>query len=162
MVVMGRVVAPFGVKGWIKVQPFTQHVGMLSTYREWWVGREGDFVARQVAESAIHGQLVLARLEDCGDREDAAKLKGQEIAVPRELLPAVDVGAFYWDDLIGCVVVNKSDDRLGSVSRVLETGANSVLVVQGDRERLLPFVEGVILDVNIGSARILVDWGLDY
>ena len=137
MVVMGRVVAPFGVKGWIKVQPFTQDVGNLSTYPEWWVGREGDFVARQVAESAIHGQLILARLEDCGDREDAVKLKGQEIAVPRELLPPVEVGAFYWDDLIGCVVVNKSDDRLGSVSRVLETGANSVLVVQGDRERLL-------------------------
>jgi 16S rRNA processing protein RimM len=162
MVVLGRVSAPHGIKGWVKVQPFTQEIEGLLDYPVWWLGRNGTWQQLKVAEAAVHGANVVARLEGCDDRESAAVLKGREVAVPRTELPAPGEGEFYWSDLIGAAVVNRKDESLGQVVRLLDTGANQVMVVEGERERLIPFIAGVILEVDIAASRVTVDWERDY
>jgi len=159
---MGRVSAPHGIKGWIKVQPFTHEIGGLLAYPEWWFARDGEWRQFRVAESAVHGALVLARLEGCTHREAAAALKGNEVAIPRRLLPENRQGEYYWSDLLGMEVLNRRGERLGRVAKVLETGANNVLVLEGEKERLVPFVDSVILNVDLAGGSLSVDWELDY
>ncbi|MDP3686464.1 MAG: ribosome maturation factor RimM, partial [Sulfurimicrobium sp.] len=89
-------------------------------------------------------------------------LRGCEIAVPRDALPEPAENEYYWSDLIGLCVFNTEQQDLGKVSGLLETGANDVLVVQGDRERLIPFVPQVIQEVDLSAGTIRVEWGLDW
>lgn len=162
MVVMGHVVAPFGVLGWIKVHSYAQTKEGLLEYPVWWLGSGENWRELRVAEGGAHGKSLIARLEGCADRVSAAALKGQQIAVPRSSLPKANEHEYYWVDLIGLAVVNLEDEELGTVSAVLETGANSVLQVRGTRERLIPFIGQVIREVDLKARRIRVDWGLDY
>jgi len=162
LVVMGRILAPFGVKGWVKVQPNTAEAKNLLAYRSWWVGQEGDWREIAVAGSKVQGNTVVAQFEDCDDRDAAATLRGKSVAVPRAALPAAGSGEYYWADLIGLVVVNGEAQELGRVVGMIETGANDVLVVQGERERLIPFIATVIREVNLASGVVRVDWAADY
>jgi 16S rRNA processing protein RimM len=158
MVVMGRVRAPHGLKGWIKVQPFTQEIEGLLDYPEWWVGGDGQWQQHRVAESAVHGSTVVARLDGFTDREAAAGLKGRDVAVPRAAMPESREGEFYWNDLLGMEVSHKNAAKLGLVAKILETGANAVLVVQGEKEFLVPFIQGVIVNVDLKARQLIVDW----
>jgi 16S rRNA processing protein RimM len=158
---MGRVAAPFGVKGWIKVQTFTEEVDGLLAYATWWVGKEGAWQEFKVEEGAPHGQVVLAKLAGTEDRDAVAGLKGMDIAVPREVLPEVNDG-YYWSDLVGLQVVNREGIEFGRVESLLDNGAQSVLVVKGERERLIPFVPVYVDRVELEAGRILVDWQQDY
>ena len=159
---MGRVIAPYGVKGWIKVQPFTQEQRGLLDYPAWRLGHDGAWQSWSVETAKVHADTVVAKLAGIVDREQAAALRGLQVAVSRGEFPQLQSGEFYWADLIGLVVVNAAGVTLGTVSRVLETGANDVLAVTGDRERLLPFVGPVIRQVDIDRGVIAVDWDADY
>lgn len=159
---MGRIAAPFGVKGWIKVQPLTAEIRSLLDYRTWWIGGEGGWQEHAVVAGRAQGQAVLARLEGCVDRETAASLKGRSVAVPRAALPAAGAEEYYWADLIGLRVVNAAEQDLGCVTAVMQTGANDVLVVGNGRERLIPFIASVIRNVDPSAGVIKVDWGADY
>ncbi len=167
LVVMGRVIAPYGVNGWIKIQPFTQESRGLLDYSLWQVGREGDWQPRSVESAKVHGAAVVAKLAGVTDRDQAAVLQGMRIAISRDEFPESASGEFYWADLVGLRVVNAAGVDLGTVSRVFETGANDVLVVEdkvagGEHERLLPFIETVILNVDPAGGKITVDWEADY
>jgi 16S rRNA processing protein RimM len=166
LVIMGRVVAPYGINGWIKVQPFTQQYRGLLDYPLWQVGNDGAWQAQSVESAKVHGAAVVAKLAGIADRDQAAALQGMRIAVSRDDFPAPASGEFYWSDLVGLQVVNAAGVVLGKVSRVFETGANDVLVVEdrmaGERERLLPFIETVIRKVDLAVGRITVDWEADY
>jgi 16S rRNA processing protein RimM len=162
MVVMARVVAPFAVKGWIRVQPFTQLPASLLDYPVWWLGREGGWTPRALEEGAVHGKSVVAKLAGCDERDAAAAMQGLEVAVPRSQLPQSQPGEYYWSDLLGLAVRNLQNQALGRVERLLETGANQVLVVRGDRERLIPCVAAFVVTVDLAQGEIVVDWGLDF
>ena len=159
---MGRISAPFGVKGWVKVQPNTAAPRNLLSYGTWWVGTDGGWHETAVAEARVQGRIVVARLEGCSDRDAASALRGRVVAVPRAALPGTRSDEYYWADLIGLAVVNESAQALGQITGVLQTGANDVLVVGGDRERLIPFIAEVIQDVDFGTGVIRVRWGADY
>ena len=158
MVVMGRVRAPHGLKGWIKIQPFTQELEGLLNYPEWWLGGEGQWQQHRISESAVHGSMVVARLEGFTDRDAAAGLRGRDVAVPRTAMPENREGEFYWNDLLGIEVAQRNSAKLGLVTRILETGANTVLVVQGDKEFLVPFIHDVIVNVDLKARKLIVDW----
>ena len=158
MVVMGRVRAPHGLKGWIKIQPFTQQIEGLLDYPEWWLGGEGQWQQHRVAESAVHGSIVVARLDGFTDRDAAAGLRGREVAVPRTAMPENREGEFYWSDLLGMEVSDRNASRLGLVAKILETGANTVLVVQGEKELLVPFIQDVVVNVDLKTRQLVVDW----
>lgn len=163
-VVMGRVAAPYAVKGWLKVQPFTEYVDGLLDYPTWWLGRKSTWQEYRVLEGKVHGQTLLVQLEGVDDRDAAERMQGMDIAVMREELPAAEEGEYYWDDLIGLAVVNLEGVTLGKVTGLLETGAHEVLRVkdEGGEERLIPFVEAYVREVDTAAGRIEVDWGLDY
>ncbi|MDO8263585.1 MAG: ribosome maturation factor RimM [Gallionella sp.] len=164
MVIMGRIAAAHGICGWVKIQPFTEHLDSLLDYRTWWIGHEhGPWREVEVKQCEAHNKTLAALLPDCPDRTAAEKLKGLLIAVPRSSLPKQDAGEYYWSDLIGLAVVNEAGVLLGTVANLLETGANEVLSVQGDGgEILIPFVASAIKRVDLKSKTIHVDWAADY
>ena len=116
----------------------------------------------QLDEVEIHASHMVAKLAGVDDRDQAFALRGADISIPRDALPPVAEGEFYWADLVGLDVVNLQGEHLGQIDDLLETGANDVLVVKGDRERLLPYVDAIVLEVNLVDRMIRVDWGLDY
>lgn len=160
---MGRVVAPYAVKGWIKLQTYTECLDSLLDYEVWRLGRNGNWRDYRLLDGKVHGQTLLASLEGVGDRTAAEALMGLDVAVLRQEMPEAEEDEYYWDDLVGLDVVNLAGEILGRVAGLLETGANDVLQVRdGDRERLIPFVEAVVKEVDLEAGRLLVDWGLDY
>ncbi len=163
---MGRINAPFGVKGWVKIKPFTETLDALLDYPEWQLGKASEWRKVDVEDATLHGDFVVAKLAGCNDRDAAFALRGQEIAVDREELPDTEEGEYYWEDLIGLAVVNRDGVELGKVASLMETGAHDVLVVKGEKEIskeiLIPFVEVYVLNVDLAQGRIEVDWGLDY
>jgi 16S rRNA processing protein RimM len=159
---MGNIVGPFGVKGWVKLQPLTAAPGNLLDYAVWWVEADAGWRRCEVEKAEVHGETVAAKFLGCDDRDEAARYRGRQVAVPRGEFPEAGENEFYWADLIGLKVVNEAGEDLGSVSRVFETGANDVLVVVGERERLIPFIGEVVKEVDLSRRVIRVDWGSDY
>jgi len=159
---MGRIAAPFGVKGWVKVQPYSEDPGALMDFESWRVGRgeqHGQYVVEAVQD---HGNALVAKLAGVDDRDAAYVLRGQEISVARSELPAPEADEFYWSDLIGLTVNNREGVELGKVASLMETGAHDVLVVKGKREHLIPFVAAFVGTVDLEKGTIEVDWGEDY
>jgi 16S rRNA processing protein RimM len=159
---MGRISAPFGVKGWVKIHPDTEVPGSLLAYKSWWIGQDGDWREIAVAEARVQDRSVAARLEGYGDRDAAAALRGMQVAVERSQLPRPRQDEYYWADLIGLTVINAESVDLGRIERIMQTGASDVLVVQGDRERLIPFIATVIREVDPAAGVMRVEWGADY
>ncbi|HNP34950.1 MAG TPA: ribosome maturation factor RimM [Woeseiaceae bacterium] len=161
-VVMGRVAALFGVRGWVKVFSFTDPREAILNYGPWWLMRAGEWRQYALAEGQRHGKGVIARLLGVDDRDQAAELLGSDIAVAAAVLPEPEEGTYYWRDLEGLEVVHLDGRSLGRVAYVMETGAHDVLVTAGDQEHLIPFVPGeVILGVDRAAGVISVDWEWD-
>lgn len=166
MVIMGRVATAHGIRGWVKVQPYTEYIDSLLDYETWWLGNEQGPWREVEVQCEVHGRTLVAQLPDCPDRNAAEKLKGLLVAVPRDAMPDHDDDEYYWRDLIGLAVVNKSGTLLGSVKNLLETGANDVLCVRGEGDKsdeiLIPFVATAIKQVDLKNRIIHVDWSADY
>ena len=116
-----------------------------------------------VCEGKAHGKGIIARLDSIHDRDEATRLIGADIAVDREQLPQTAGDEYYWTDLIGLTVINREGITLGQVDYLLETGANDVLVIKGERERLIPFVlSHTVLDIDLVQRVLQVDWDVDF
>lgn len=189
---VGRVMGSWGVKGWIKVQPFSLEPQALFSTKRWFLrAAEGAAVAHTAAVAAQavlkivqakeHGDLVIASAQDLQDRDAAEALRGARVFVSRSSFPTATAGEYYWVDLIGLTVVNREGALLGEVVGLMETGAHDVLRVlpatpeaapaaahkpgskQKPREEcLIPFVSAYVDSVDLSARRITVDWGLDY
>jgi len=175
---MGRIVAPYGVFGWLKVVPDTEAFDGLFDYDNWWLGKGDDWREMVVETAKVHNDVIVVKLKGIDDRDAALACKGKQIAVPRDQLPEADENEYYWSDLIGLRVKNKQDVDFGLIVDVFETGANDVIVVKQDdikqaatdkaavkekpQERLLPFTADVVLEVDIKAKTMLVDWDADF
>ena len=169
---MGRISAPFGIKGWIRVQTYTRATSGLTNYPTWWLGGvgDGDWREYEIEQSQAQGADVVAKLAGIDDRDVAAGLKGLQVAIPRAAFPPAKLGEFYWADLIGIGVRNTEGLDFGVVTSMMETGANDVMVVQQSatgsqehgRERLIPFIADVVKRVDIAASLIEVEWGADF
>jgi 16S rRNA processing protein RimM len=166
LVEMGRISAPFGIKGWVRVQPYSQTAESLTHYTTWWLSSAAGRCEVVVEQSQAQGPDVVAKLAGCDDRDVAAGFKGQIVAIPREAFPPAEKGEFYWADLVGLRVRNREGVEFGVVTSMLETGANAVMVARDDRtegvKRLIPFIADVVKQVDIAAGVIEVDWGADY
>ena len=157
---LGRVEAAWGLRGWVRVEPWTGETGAAAGYPKWWLGEERKEMP--VESARVHGGKLVGKLGGVDTRDAAQALNGKTIAVLRDLLPEPEPGRYYWTDLLGVEVVNRSGTRLGSVARVFHNGAHDVIEVGGERNRLLPWVEGVIERVDPVARRIEVDWDADW
>jgi 16S rRNA processing protein RimM len=162
LVVMGRIGAPHGVHGWVRVFSETRPREALLGYSPWHLKLEERWQVREVLAGHPQGKALVVHLAGCEDRDDAARLTNVQIAVPRGQLPEPAEDEYYWTDLYGLRVLTLDGVALGVVDHLLETGANDVLVVRGERERLIPFVEpDVVRRVDLGEGVIRVDWHPD-
>jgi len=160
---MGRVMAPWGVKGALKIEPFGSGSGSLCKYAAWWVGKPGKLSEVAVAECRAHGAYLVARFRGCDSPEKAGAYRGAEVALKREDLPEPAAHEFYQVDLIGLEVVNERGERLGRVAGFITTGANDVMrVAHESGERLVPATAEVIRKVDLAAGTVEVDWGADW
>ncbi|MFB1487304.1 MULTISPECIES: ribosome maturation factor RimM [unclassified Thiocapsa] len=156
-IVVGHIAGVYGVRGWLKVMSETDPPEGILSYSPWLLG--ADATAWTVNEGKRHGKGIVVSLLGCDDRDRAAALVGRDIAVVRDQLPPASHDEFYWVDLEGLSVETTEGVVLGAIDHLFATGANDVIVVKGDRERLLPFVWGdVVKDVDFEQRRMLVDW----
>jgi 16S rRNA processing protein RimM len=159
LVTLGRVSGLYGVKGWVKVQSYTEPRENIATFPVWTVTRNGVAAELAVEHARAHGSAVVAKLRGIEDRDEARAWLGSEIAVDRSLLPPCAPGEYYWADLEGLEVRTPDGLVLGSVDHLLATGGNDVLVLTGERERLIPFVpDAVIRSVDLEAGVIVADW----
>jgi 16S rRNA processing protein RimM len=163
-VTLGHVSGAHGLQGWVKVYSDTSPRENIVSYSPWYLRRDGgQEQAWKVKSGRLQGKLVVAKLEGCNDRDCAESLIGMQILVPRSALPPTTEGEYYWADLVGLRVHTVDGLDLGRVERLFETGANDVIVVVGDRERLIPYVwQQVVRDVDLVAGVMTVDWDADF
>ena len=141
---------------------YTEPREAVLNYDRWLLSGNNGWQEATVAEGQRHGKTVIVRINGYDDRDQAAGLIGTEIGVPRDELPETDSDHYYWSDLEGLSVVHRDGTELGKVDHLLETGANDVMVVKGETERLVPFVmDKVVLGVDLAKGEIRVDWEWD-
>jgi 16S rRNA processing protein RimM len=155
---VGFVGAPFGVRGWVKLRSHTNPPERLLEHRSLLVGREGARVEYRIEERGRSGGVPTAKLSGIEDRDQAAALRGAQIHVPRADLPQRDAKDFYRADLIGCEVVNLDGVGLGVVRHFVETAAQALMVVRGEREYWVPAVPQHVRRVDLAARRVVVDW----
>lgn len=179
---VGRIMDAWGLKGWIKVQPFAADPQALFSTKRWYLKPPlPQGLAKPVVDAKLpnllriraakdHGDMVVAQVQDVDDRSGAEALRGARVFVSRSSFPTAGDDEFYWIDLIGLDVVNRQGEPMGRVIGLLDTGPHSVLriappgvaVVNEASERLIPFVSAFVDDVSLAERRITVDWGLDF
>jgi 16S rRNA processing protein RimM len=163
LVVMGRVVGAFGVKGWIKVKPFSGKPDALAQHDRWAVHTRGGWREMDLEAFEVHAKGPVAKLAGADAREAADALRGADIAVPRDALGEAEEGTLYQVDLVGLEVVEEEGSVLGRVDGFFDAGETSVMVVAGQgRERLIPFVPDFVKSVERDAGRIVVDWKPEY
>ncbi|MCZ6712251.1 MAG: ribosome maturation factor RimM [Gammaproteobacteria bacterium] len=167
VVVIGRIGAPYGVRGWVRISSFTEPVHNILDYEPWLLERKGIWRSHHPVEAKLHKQGCVARFSDVLDRKEAARLSGTHVAVARSQLPELTGDEYYWRDLEGLVVWNQ-DVRIGVVDHLIDTGANPVLVVRDlpdhdsgaelAADTLIPFVDQFVVAVDLEAGRIYVNW----
>lgn len=164
LVIMGRVVAPYGVLGWLKIHPDTEEFDGLLDYKTWWIGKDNDWRELKVESAKVHNDVLVVKLQGIDDRDAAFACKGKQIAIPRTLLPKLDDDEYYWSDLIGLNVKNLQDVDFGKIIDVFATGANDVVATKSEDgiERLIPYIDSAILAVDLDAKTMLVDWDADF
>ncbi|RRD67055.1 ribosome maturation factor RimM [Comamonadaceae bacterium OH2310_COT-174] len=189
---LARITGAWGVRGWIKLAPFSADADALHEARDWFIAppdaqrRQGlrHFDAPlqvRVLQLKPQGDALVAQLQGIDDRDVAQALRGATIALPRSAFPALPEGEFYWVDLLGLLVRNRQAVVLGTVAEMLSNGPQSVLVVREQppadvlnalnapgapaprlREHLIPFVDAYVDSVSLADGQIVVDWQPDY
>lgn len=169
MIVLGRIAAPFGVRGWVHVHPFGDDPVAWRRMKTWWLGVNPDardeaaWTAYSLDDCKPHGKGLVASFMGVTDRSGAEKLEGLYLAAPREAWPNTEPDEYYWADLIGLTVLNEQEVRLGVVTGLVETGVHAVLqLADGEAERLIPFVSAYVKDVDLKAGCIRVEWGADW
>lgn len=162
-VVVGRVSGLYGVRGWIRVFSHTSPQKGILDYSPWYLRKAGNWERHDLKAGRSHGKGIVAQLADCTDRDQAAELLQADIAIRREQLPALEEGEYYWADLKGLRVQTREGVDLGVIDHLFETGANDVIVVKGEQELLIPFLQpDVVRNIDLEAGLMIVDWDPDF
>ncbi|MCB1679119.1 MAG: ribosome maturation factor RimM [Halioglobus sp.] len=178
LLVVGKIAACYGIKGWVKIRSYTEPQENFLAFGQWLLLRRGALEAIEFDAGRRQGKGLVAHIAGVDERTLAETYTGLDVAVRARDLPQLDAGEYYWRQLQGLQVwcADRQQDGqadtgpvlLGTVDHLLETGANDVLVVVpgpgsvDGRERLIPYVPGeVVTGVDLAAGRIDVDWFLD-
>ena len=159
---IGKLGASYGIRGWIKVLSYTEFGINILDYQPWFLSRDDkEWRQIEIEDGRLHNQRIIVKFANINTPEDVAKLTNYSIYIDRSQLPIIKKDEYYWTDLEGLTVINKDGSVLGTVIYLIATGSNDVLVVKGDKEHAIPFLQGdVILSVNLEKKEIHVDWEL--
>ena len=163
-ILLGRVHGAFGVRGELKLESFTDPANAIFRYQPWILR---DAQGRERGLAGARGRLtvkgIVATFPDVADRDAADALRGTEVWVARSALPPPKPGEYYWVDLEGLRVVNREGVDFGRVSHLFSTGANDVLVAEGDRERMIPFLQpDYVVSIDFDDGVVTVDWDPEF
>jgi 16S rRNA processing protein RimM len=160
-IALGYISAVHGIKGWVKVSSWTRPMEAILQYQPWLLGEDRKPVT--IVDGRKQGKGIAALLPGFENREQAVSLVGLQIFVGRDQLPETDEDEYYWSDLEGLEVKTTNGELLGRVERLMETGANDVLVIRGNREHLVPFIQGqYVTRVDLEDGTIEVDWDPEF
>jgi 16S rRNA processing protein RimM len=160
---VGKISGVFGIKGWVKVFSFTECRENILSYSPWLLKKDSETRLVAVIDGKIQGKAVVAQLDGVNDRDQAASFMGWDIYITPEQLPKVAKDEYYWSDLIGLAVETDLGVQLGVIESLLETGANDVVIVKGERERVIPFLQGqTIIAIDLEAGKMVVDWDPDF
>lgn len=164
LVELGKISGVFGVKGWIKVHSFTDPREGIVDYPCWQILQQGKWREIELEGGSRQAKTVIAKIKGIDERDEAMLLMGAKIAIRLDQLDDLGENEYYWRDLEGLQVINTEGVDLGKVSQLMETGANDVMVVvEGDKERLIPFtVNHTVQKVDQDAGIITVDWDADF
>ncbi len=162
LIEIGHILGAHGIKGQVKVFSNTSPRKNIVTYSPWIIEQQGLKKTVDVS-GAAQGKNIVAMIEGICDRDQAQALSGAKIFIKRSQLPQLSEGEFYWSQLIGLQVTTTDNIELGIIDYMMETGANDVMVVKGDRERLIPYImDDVIKSIDLQNKLITVDWDADF
>ena len=164
--VVGKLGSTYGIRGWLRIYSSTEYAESIFDYQPWFLKIKGQWQPTELESWKHHNHELIAKLKNVNDRETAQSLANVEIGVDLSVFPQLEEGDYYWHDLIGCNVVNLEGYVMGTVTEMMETGSNDVLVVRanskdafGKQERLIPFLyEQVVKRVDLTTKTIEVDW----
>ncbi len=172
LVNVGRITTVYGVKGWVKIHSSTEPRENILQYQPWWLKTSHGVKAVEIDEGHQHGQGLVAHIKGVDDRDQARAFCQVDIAIERDQLPALEDDEFYWHQLEGLTVISEFEGgeyNLGRVVKLIETGANDVLVVKGSansldrKERLVPYVPGqFIKSIDLDAGEMRVDWDPEF
>ena len=162
-IVVGRFGRPHGIKGFVTVHSFTEPRDNILRYEDWHAFINHKWQPIKLLNAEVQTKSIIAQIEGYPERETVAHLTNVEIAVQQAQLEELDSGEYYWHQLIGMNVVNSKGESFGKVTEIIPTGSNDVLLVQGEKRHLIPYLPSqFILDVNLSQQLITVDWDLDF
>lgn len=159
-IIIGKIGSTYGVQGWLKILSYTEFGANILEYSPWYLSNDRDgWEPITVEEGRMHGKGVIAKLAGIETPEEGRLYNGKLIAIKRNQLPQLKQEEYYWSDLEGLTVINQRGEILGTVSYLIETGSNDVLVVKGEKEHAIPFLQGdVILKIDLEKREIHVNW----
>lgn len=171
---VGRISDAWGIKGWFRVLPYSADPEALFSSKRWFLipaergAKTFTGVAKlAIAQAKMHSGMIVASAREVDDRDAAERLRGARIFISRSSFPTVREDEYYWVDLIGLTVINREGVALGTLTELLSTGAQTVLVIESElggkkTERMIPFVSVYVDDVDLASRSMVVDWQPEY
>ncbi|WP_444998109.1 ribosome maturation factor RimM [Aliikangiella sp. IMCC44359] len=170
-VVIGKITGVYGVKGWVKVFSHTEPRINIVQYNPWFIRQGKEWKEFRLVNGRAQGKTIVAQIDGINDRNLAEAMIGNEIAIEQSQLKKLGANDFYWRDLEGLEVINQ-EGTLGSISHLIETGANDVMVVHLTPEKakkrkmkeiMIPYLmDDVVKSVDLDNKRIQVDWDDEY
>lgn len=160
-IIVGRFGTPYGLQGWIKVNSYTRPTDNIVNYQPWLLEVKGTYQPVTIAAHKVHGKSIIVQVEGCNDRETAANYTNINIAISRQQLPELAQNEYYWSDLEGLTVINHDNARLGVIDHIMSTGANDVLVVKGERVHAIPYLDDVIVNIDLNEGTMHVRWDIE-
>ncbi|AWX15565.1 ribosome maturation factor RimM [Mergibacter septicus] len=163
--VVGKLGSTYGIRGWLRIYSSTEQAESIFDYQPWFLKIKNQWQLTELESWKHHNNDLIIKLKGVDDRETAQTLANVEIGVDLNQLPKLDEGEYYWHDLIGCQVINTTGYQMGTITEIMETGSNDVLVVRaqikdafGKQERLIPYIDTVVKRVDLTTKTIEVDW----
>ena len=162
LICVGHILGSQGIKGWVRVFSNTSPRENIVSYSPWFI-EQGCVLNATAVQGRRQGKNIVASLEGIGDRSQADELTGCRIFIDAQQLPRLEAGEYYWSDLVGLAVETVQGEPLGVIASMMETGADDVMVLTGERERLIPFViDQIVTEIDLENQRLVVDWSTEY
>lgn len=161
-VVIGCLGTVFGVRGYLKVNSYTTPQDNILSYTNWQIKHKGQWQPLAIENLKQQGKDIIVKIKGIDDRDEARAYTNDLLAIQRDALPATAADEYYWTDLIGITVVTQDGQTLGKIVEMRDTGANDVMIIEGEKRHLVPFINDVLINVDLDQQRIIVDWDYDF
>jgi len=162
-IIVGTVGSAYGIKGWLHINSLTDPKEKILEYDPWYLNINGEEKAIKIVDGRAHGKGVVAHIENCDDRDVTRQFVGLKILIQRAQMPELKNNEYYWADLEGLTVTTINGETLGKIDHLMETGANDVLVIKGEKEHMLPYLpEKIVKSVDLNAQQMIVDWDPEF